>query len=313
MRIRRAGAAALLLAFVAVPGRAQFGGRQNDAVVYLLSGRGSISFSVVPANQSNAGITGFQVINPATIASAPISPDFPAKQVQVLHKEKGDLFAYYTQTENIVTSRGLVVAPAKGLTLDGILRDANEGSVSLAPLDLTGGLYVPFIPGVAQGPDWALQTPHILLWTPSDSSPAVVSVPDGTHSQIGPAGATGIEFEALAGAAPYFIPWTNMYRAYPADAWPDGIDVKFVDDDAAVGNSTRFLRLRPAKTTPAFTLSVNTHLFVVQGQGIVITPPGGAPVNVPLGYYAFIPKGYAISVSNPRNFSSANPPNADGN
>ena len=313
MKLRRPAVALLLLGLSASQGWAQFGGRANEAVVYMFSGRGTIGFSVVPANKSNAGITGFQVINPATLPSNPISPDFPAKLVQVLHKETGDLFEYFTQPENLVTSRALVVAPAKFLSLDGLLRDSNEGSVSLAPLDVTGGLYVPYIPGVAQGPDVAMQQPHYLFWTPSDSSPVFVSVPDGTHSQVGPAGATGIEFEALSGAAPYFIQWSNMYKLYPADAWPDGIDLKIVDDDATVGNSARFLRLRSAKTTPTFTLSVNTHLFVVQGAGIVITPPGGTPVNVPLGYYVFVPKGFAISIANPRTFNAGTPPNVDGN
>ena len=309
---RRFAALALLAVFTAVPGSAQFGGREFEAVVYLFAGKGKVDFKVVPATSSNAGVTGFATINPADVPLVPIIGNFGAKKVQVFHKETGDLFELVTQTEKITTPRAKIVAPAKVLTLGGLLRDANEGSVSLAPLDVTGGLYVPYIPGVAQGPDVALDTPQSLLWTSSDSAPPFVEVPDGTHSSVGPSGATGIEFEALAGAAPFFIPWVNMKVAYPADRWPAGVDLKFVDDDPLVGNSARFLRLRPSRATPYFTLAANTHFYVLQGS-VIISAPGVAPVTVPQGSYAFVPRGYAMSVSNPRIFSSASPASGDGN
>ncbi len=310
--IRRRLAALALLACVGVPyASAQFGGRENEAVIYLLAGKGKVDFKVVPPTTSNAGITGFQTLNPASLPDSVISPDYAAKVLKVLHKESGDLFALVTQTENIVTPRAKVVAPAKLFTLGGILRDANEGSVSLAPLDVTGGLYVPYIPGVAQGPDVAMDVPQFLFWTPSDSSPPFVQVPDGTHSTVGIAGATGIEFEAFAGVAAFFVPWTNMKVAYPADNWPQGVDIKVLDDDAQVGNSARIMRLRPAKATPFFTLAANTHFFVLEGT-VTIAAPGAATVTVPRGYYAFVPRGYAISVTNPRVFSTTDPTNVDG-
>lgn len=309
----RLAAVALLAGITAVNGLAQFGGREFDSVIYLFAGKGKVDFKIVPGTTSNAGVPGtFQVINPATLPSAPLSADFAAKRVQVLHKETGDLFELITQTENVPTPRARVVAPSKVLTLGGLLRDANEGSVSLAPLDVTGGLYVPYIPGVAQGPDVGLQLPKSLLWTSSDSASPLVQLPDGTHSDIGPAGLTGIELEAFAGAALYFSPWVNMSVAYPTDTWPLGIDLKIIDDDPQVGNSARLFRLRSAKSTPFFTLAANTHFYVLEGS-VSVAAPGTAPVTIPAGSYAFIPKGYAISVSNPRFFSPNSPPNTDGN
>lgn len=309
---QRAAALTLLAGFTAASGSAQFGGREFDAVIYLFSGKGKVDFKVVPATSSNAAVTGFQVVNPSTVPAVSISADFAAKKIQVLHRETGDLFGLVTQTENIPTPRAFVVAPAKLLSLGGLLRDANLGSVSLAPLDVAGGLYVPYIPGVAQGPDVAMEKPQFLLWTLSDSAAPFIRVSDGTHSTIGPAGATGIEFEALAGAAPFFIPWVNMKVAYPADRWPQGIDLKTLDDDALVGNSARFLRLKPSKSTPYFTLASNTHFYVLEGS-VTIAAPGANPVTVSRGSYAFVPRGYAISVSNPRLFSPSSPANLDGN
>ena len=81
--------------------------------------------------------------------------------------------------------------------------------------------------------------------------------------------------------------------------WPSGVDVKILDEDARVGNTSELIRLRPGKATPLFTFSSNTHLFVLEGSA-QIQPGGGPQTALKLNWYAFVPKGFAISISNPR-------------
>ena len=315
LKINRASGLALLAGLVALPLSAQFGGRENEAVVYLFS-KGKMEFSVPPAGTTNAGIAGrLDVIDPATVPFTPMSTDlaYAPKRVKVFHKESGDLFELMVQSERTVTPRQRVVSPAKILTLGGLLRDDNLGSVSLLPIDVTGGIYVPFIPSIALGPDQGMDTPQWLFWTPSDSSPIFVQVPFETHSGVGPAGATGIEFQAFEGISAFFLPWENMRRLYGQD-WPLGADLKRIDPEGVdtffnppLGNTARMLRLRPGISTPQFRLTTNTHFYVLEGS-VTVTSPGGANLILTRGYYAFVPAGFSLTVANPRVFSPSTPP-----
>ena len=310
--IQRTVGLALLAGLVTLPLSAQFGGRENEAVVYLFS-KGKMEFSVPPAGTTNAGVAGrLDVINPATVPFTPMTSDpaYAPKRVKVFHKESGDLFELMVQSERTVTPRQRIVSPAKILTLGGILRDDNLGSVSLLPIDVTGGIYVPFIPTIALGPDQGLDTAQWLFWTPSDSSPIFVQVPHETHSGVGPAGATGIEFQAFEGISAFFVAWDNMRLLYGVD-WPLGVDLKRIDPEGVdtvqnppLGNTARMLRLRPGLSTPQFRLSTNTHFYVLEGT-VTVTSPGGAALTLPRGFYAFVPAGFSLTVSNPRVFSSS--------
>jgi len=293
-------AAALLCGFAVSSARAQWGGRANELVIYAFS-RNAIDLRIVSGSIS-AGAGQLTIQDPLTLPVSTFGPEFPAKQLRVLHNEPGDFFAYVTQVERIDSPRQLRQQPGKILYLSGMFRDQNPGSVSQKPLDVSGGLYFPSIPGVAAGPDVAIDESRSLLWTPSASSPPYVAVPLETKSSVGGPGLTGAELEGFLGVAPFFVPWQNLRRRYPHDAWPDGMDVKVFDQDPQVGNTAMLIRLRPGKVTPLFVFTGNTHLFVLEGNAQLRTG-NGLPAAFPLNSYTFVPKDFALRIANPRVFA----------
>ena len=296
--------AAILGAASSAVATAQWAGRKNELVIYAIS-KAKNDLQIVPNNTTNSGIVGrFEIIDPSTVTAAPIGSDLPAKLARVLHRESDDLFEYITQVEQIPSPRQQNQITTKVLFLDGLLRDQNPGSVSTKPLDVTGALYVPYFQGIAAGPDIAIDQSRYLLWSPSASIQPFVAVPVETPSQFGPAGLTGVELEAVSGAAAFFVPWTTLVQRYPNQGWPSGVDVKILDEDARVGNTSELIRLRPGKATPLFTFSSNTHLFVLEGSA-QIQAASGPQTALKLNWYAFIPKGFAISISNPRALSGS--------
>ena len=60
----------------------------------------------------------------------------------------------------------------------------------------------------------------------------------------------------------------------------------------------RIMRIRPGRTTPPFSNDGNTHILVLQGN-VQIAAAGGTPQTLPYFNYAFVPPGYAITLSNP--------------
>ena len=292
--------AALLACSFALPSaQAQFGGREHELVIYAFS-KNKTDLRIVPGTFTNTGQLTIQ--NPLALPAQALSPQFPAKQLHVLHNEPGDFLAYVRQIERVDSPRQLRQQPGKILYLGGMLRDQNPGSVSQKPLDVTGGLYFPLIPGVAAGPDVAVEESRYLLWTPAASAPPFVAVPLETKSTVGGPGLTGAELEAVSGVAPFFVPWQNLRRRYPQDPWPDGMDVKVFDQDLNLGNTAMMIRLRPGKVTPLFIFTANTHLFVLQG-GAQLRPKNGLPVAFPLEHYTFVPKDFALRIANPRAFA----------
>lgn len=281
---------------------AQWGGRKNELVIYAIS-KGKADLQIVSSTATNSGVVGrLEVIDPATLSATPLGPSFPAKLARVLHRESDDLFQLITQVEKIPSPRQQNQVTTKVLFLDGLLRDENPGSVSTRPLDVTGGLYVPFFQGIAAGPDVAIDTSRFLLWSPSASIPPFIAVPHETPSAFGPAGLTGVELQAVSGAAAFFVPWTNLITRYPNQGWLEGMDVKILDQDPQLGNTSQLIRLRPGKTTPLFTFTSNTHLFILEGSA-QLQPAGGAATTLKLNWYAFVPRGFAISLSNPRAYT----------
>ena len=289
----------LVVALLLPAVHAQFGGRKDEAVIYLLTskGRGDLRTAAPAANPG----TGFEVINPAVVPVSVISNDFAAKKVRVLHREADDVFQWISQEERTSTPRASIQNIAKVFFFRGLLRDDNRGSVSQLPLDATGGLYIPYLPGVSSGPDVAIETSEYLFWTPKGNSLPFVQVPLQTPSSIGPAGLTGIELEAFSGAAPFFLPWTNLRRLYPNQGWPPGMDVKIIDVDPSTANTTQLLRLRPGTKTPRFSIPGNTHMFVLEGE-VNITTAAGSSTLVKREWYSFLPANFSISISNPKTY-----------
>lgn len=293
--------AGVLVALATPTVSAQWSGRKDEAVIYVIS-KAKSDLQLAPAGAVNGAVTGLQLTSLSAVPKTPFGPDFPAKQLQVLHNEPADRFAFMTDLENVDTPRYQNTLSSKILTLSGLLRDDNPGSVSTEPFDATGALYVPYFPGIAQGPGRAIELFTSLIWTPSSTTPPYVKVPDGTISAFGVAGATGIELEGLSGVAAFFAPWINLQKYYPRQAWPLGVDIKVLDYDPSVGNSAYLIRFRPAAATPVFSFTANTHVFVLQGNAVVQTA-GAAPQPFNLNTYAFVPAGYYLSISNPQPYT----------
>ena len=279
----------------------QWGGREHELVIFAFS-KTANDLRVVPGSFTNSGQ--LTIINPLSLPETPLSPEFPAKRLRILHDEPGDFFAYGIHAERADSPRQLRQHPGKMLYISGMFRDQNPGSVSQRPLDVTAGLYFPMIPGVAAGPDVSLDESRFLLWTTASSTAPYVAVPFDTKSSVGPPGLTGAELEAVSGVAPFFVPWQNLRRRYPQDNWPDGMDVKVFDQDPLVGNTAMLIRLRPGKVTPPFIFTGNTHLFVLEGSAQLGLRAGdGLPVGLPVNWYAFIPKDFALRIANARVFT----------
>jgi len=79
----------------------------------------------------------------------------------------------------------------------------------------------------------------------------------------------------------------------------EGVDLKFIEEDPELRSTIQLIRLRPGKSTPLFTIPGATHMFVLEGQ-VDITPAGGTPSTLKQNWYAFVPNGFAISLSNPK-------------
>jgi len=293
--------AALVVAVTCPSLSAQWSGRANETVIYGIS-KSKSDLQLASGSATNAGITGFQVTNSTTVPQVPYGPDFPAKQIRVLHNEPADRFVFMTDLENLNTPRYQNLISSKILTLDGLLRDDNPGSVSTEPFDATGGLFVPYFPGISEGPGRSIELFTSLIWTPSSTTPPYAKVPDGTISQFGPAGTTGIELEGLSGVPAFFVGWVNLQKYYPSQSWPLGVDIKPLDSDATVGDTAFLIRLRPGAATPVFSFTGNTHLFVIQGNS-VIQAAGAAAQPFNLDYYAFAPSGFSLTISNPLPYS----------
>ena len=280
---------------------AQWSGRENELVIYAFS-KQKFDLQQSPVGVSNGGKTGFVVQDSSKVAAGPLTSEFPAKRAQVLHNEPDDYFALITNLEGIISRRQENLITTKHLYLGGLLRHANTGSVSTKPLDVTGGLYVPFYPGLTQGPDVALEQPQFLLWSPSSTTPPFRAVADDAPSAFGPAGLTGVELEAFSGAAAFFVPWNPLKKFYPQQSFPQGVDFKLLDDDTTLGNRAGMIRFRPGRTSGQFTFTTSTHLFVLEGAGVVQSA-GAAATAIPRGFYMFVPAGYSISISNPTPYS----------
>jgi hypothetical protein len=277
----------------------QWGGREHELVIFAFS-KTANDLRIVPGSFTNSGQ--LAIINPLSLPEAPLSPEFPAKRLRILHSEPGDFFAYGIHAERIDSPRQLRQHPGKILYLSGMFRDHNPGSVSTRPLDVTAGLYFPLIPGVAAGPDVSLDESRFLLWTTANSAPPYVAVPAETPSGVGPPSLTGAELEAVSGGAPFFVPWQNLRRRYPEDNWPDGMDVKVFDQDPLLGNTAMFIRLRPGKATPLFIFTGNTHLFVLEGSA-QLGSGTGLPAAFSLYSYYFFPIDFALRIANARVFT----------
>ena len=273
----------------------QFGGRANEVVLYVINTKGSPVPQIVPATTANTA-TGFTTVDPAKVTPVPFGPDFPGEFFVPLHIEGSDNFRFIIQKENIVTQHNVFLGPGKLLIVEGIDRLLIPNKT---PVDLTAGLYAPFPQGVDFGPEVPEIEAHSFLWTPANVFPLLQPADPNYRSPIVPPGLTGSEYVLSIGSFDALIPWVGFYQTYPNAGWPQGIDARTIESDSALGATVRMIRLRPGKTTPAFKIGANTHLAVLSGSVQIIPSGGGTPVTLKANQYAFIPNGFAVSLSNP--------------
>jgi len=149
--------------------------------------------------------------------------------------------------------------------------------------------------------DAAFTTLKVITWFPK--AWPFIALTD-QRGPLGPPNLTGFEyFFSVPGSLslPSLMTWTNMSAAYPGAGWPNGIDIKMLDQDPKLGDTIEFIRIRPGKNTSVFRIAGHTHLFVLQGSA-TITPVGGSTTTMDKYTYAFLPENFAVSISNPTQY-----------
>lgn len=277
---------------------AQFGGRDGDAVLYVVTAKGNSDFQVVATGFTNT-VTGFEIINPLVRPLQPFGPDFPGEFFVTLHSEANDNFRFIVQKEDIVTQHNQFLGPAKLLIVQGIDRLLIPGK---EPINLTAGLFAPFPATVDFGPEIPILEANSFMWTPAAFFPLIRPEPPSFTSAITPPGLTGSEYVLELGQFMGLIPWNGLNRLYPGAGWQQGIDERLVERDTALGSTVRLIRLRPGRRTPTFRVAANTHIAVLSGS-VQIAPSRGAATVMNKFHYAFVPSNFAITISNPRVFT----------
>jgi len=302
----RTAAFVILSGFLAVPLTfAQFGGRQGDAVILVVSAKGNADFQSVPSTTTNTQ-TGFVTLDPTMLPDEPFGPDFPSESRRLMHRDPagGDVFNMIIQNDTEPSPHQFLQGPVKVMIFQGLLRlfPPNE-----PPVDTPVGFFAPFPDTVDFGPNREMWPGVTLMWTPFPEFPVAKKDPGGYVSPVVPAGSNGIDFLLSLGSFVGIVPWVSFDQKYPGAGWPQGIDIKVIEKDVALNCSWQVIRLRPGRTTPLFRINANTHMWALSG-GVTITPAGGTPTVIanpgcdqpcPGKIYSFVPPGFAIKLSNP--------------
>lgn len=279
------------------PASAQFGGRENEVVLYVVNAKGNASPVIVPASTVNTA-SGFEVKDPLKETLQPFGPDFAGEFFVTLHSEANDSFRFILQKEGIITEHNTFAGPAKLMIIQGLDRLLIPNKT---PIDLTAGLFAPFPSGVDFGPELPQLEANSFMWTPSPTFPLLRLADPSYTAPFVPAGFTGSEYVLQLGQFAALVPWIQFKDLY-GSGWPQGVDQRLLDTDTALGSTVRMIRLRPGRTTPPFVIRANTHLAVLQGS-VQLKPTSGNAVTLGPKMYAFIPNGFAITLSNPVPYS----------
>ncbi|MBK9166474.1 MAG: hypothetical protein IPM24_03300 [Bryobacterales bacterium] len=279
---------------------AQWGGRPDEAVVYLMTSKGSADPRIQPAGAANspASLLRLDYRDPATLPPIPLENGFPPEFVrQDLHSEPDDTFQLVTQHEGLPGPHRIYRVDYKVLLIRGVVRETEVTEDSTAALATT------LKRGANFGPDVALDTFQVLFWGPkAHPFPDVDLVPIGTIGPEVPPGLTGDEWIRTFGRVPSAIPWIPARRKFPGAGWPDGVDFKLIDRDDALGSTQQLVRLRRGARTPLIRIPGATHVYVLQGS-VQFSAPGAETRAVGQQQYVFVPPDLAWGLSNPRVFS----------
>ena len=295
--MRRTLLSVLAVCFAAPLLLAQFGGRENEVVIYAVSAKGNPNPVIVPSTTVNTQ-AGFEVKDPLALPLEPFGPDFAGEFFVTLHSEAADNFRFIVQREGILTQHNTFAGPAKLMIIQGLDRLVIPNK---EPVDLTAGLFAPFPQGIDFGPELPIMEANSFMWTPSPVFPLLRPADPSFISSLTPPGITGSEYVLQLGQFVALIPWLSLRDVY-GPGWPQGVDQRLIEQDNSLGSTVRMIRLRPGRQTPSFVIRANTHLAVLQGS-VTIRPAGGTPRVLTAKQYAFIPNGFAISLANPVTYS----------
>jgi hypothetical protein len=283
---------ALLLLALAPAALAQFGGGPGDAVIYALTYNGSGDFQTVPPDTANSAqnLASFKV---TSLDSVPFSSGDPFPlQRQVFYTTPNETFQVGTDYENTVGLHRVFVFPVKIFEFEGLTNPF--GTLLGFPNTLLS-----FPKGLDFEGDIALVTLKVITWF---AGPWPFIVLTDQASPLRPPNVSGYQyFFQLPGAVvlPSLMPWTHLSLLYPGAGWQSGVDIRMLDQDPAIGDTIRQLRLGPGTQTPPFQIPGHTHLFVLQGN-VMILPSGGSPYAMKKYDYAFLPENFSVTLFNPQ-------------
>ncbi|MEZ5400218.1 MAG: hypothetical protein R2729_11160 [Bryobacteraceae bacterium] len=286
----------LLLFIAALPALAQFGGREGETVVYMVTSKGPHDIRLAGSASAPAGgVARVEVKDVASLPSIPLGEGFPEGfQRQIMHEEADDLFHLVTQSAPDTGFHRVFLASYKTFIIGGLVRETEFDN-----LDYTANSLTTLKKNVDFGPDQALETLKVLFWTRDPDFPAVQEVPSGVSGPAVPPGMVGDEVIFNIGVVPFFLPWKPMRRWARDSGWPDGVDSKLLEIDAEEGSGIQIVRLRKGASTPRMRIAGSTHLYVLQGR-LILDVPGRGEFTMPANHYAFIPTDVPVILSNPR-------------
>jgi hypothetical protein len=281
--------------FASLPLAAQYGGRPGDTVMYVFTSKGSGTITTLPQATVNTA-AGLQTIDPATVTLQPFPAPFTGENRLLLHNEPGDVFEFIYEEPDVEDPNQENIAPAKVLIGQGLLRISPTGEGNI---DAPSTFYTDFPNQINIAPHEALDLPYeLIFWTNSQVFPIAIPVPTTFVSPVPPPGVSGPDYVISLGLFPALTPWSGLQKLFPNSGWVQGTDLKVLETDTSLSTTTRLVRRRPGRGTPPFSIDGNTHIIVLQGN-VQIAPAGGAAQTLSGFQYAFVPPGYAISLSNP--------------
>lgn len=292
-------AVAAALSSFAWPLAAQFGGREGDAVLFVVTHHGPATIDTVAPNAQNgaAQLAGYRVTDVSALPFEEVVPAFPSRRTQVARRDADDRFELITQAENVGVPTTEILTRSKVFTLSGLIRNNNDGGNEA--IYLIGGALVPFTNNVTIGSEESLIEFRALFWRPEAGTAPFREVPPSFRGSNDRPGLTGLEYQQSITKVALLTPWTELRKIYPNADWPSGVFLKRLDEDSFTTSTIQLLRLRPGRKTPPFRFASRTHLYVLEGSAD-IAALGGATSRLAPNWHAYLPAGTAIILANPK-------------
>src|SRR5439155_26105066 len=97
---------------------AQFGGREDEVVIYTVSVKGNPNPVIVPPTTANTQ-SGFEGKDPLSLPLEPFGPDFAGECFVTPHSEAAHNCRFIVHRERILTQHNTFVVPAKLMSIHG--------------------------------------------------------------------------------------------------------------------------------------------------------------------------------------------------